>query len=63
MTKYTIETYKDSAGEHRWRVRALNGQIVVPPEGYKNLADMMRTIVSLQAELVKIPRAIASDQA
>jgi uncharacterized protein YegP (UPF0339 family) len=44
MTKYTIETYKDSAGEHRWRVRALNGQIVVPPEGYKNLPTWTKPV-------------------
>lgn len=49
--KYTIETYANKAGEHQWRVRAENGEIVIPPEGYKNKGDMIEIIESLQFEL------------
>lgn len=46
-----IETYKNKAGEHQWRVRANNGEIVIPPEGYKNKSDMLDTIAALRDEL------------
>ncbi len=35
-----IQKYKDSKGEHRWRIRAGNGEIIADSaEGYKNAAD------------------------
>ena len=44
-----IETYKDAAGEHRWRCRAANGNILATSgEGYKNLTDMVGSINSLR---------------
>lgn len=46
-----IEAYTDKAGEHRWRVRAANGEIVIPPEGYKNKGDMLKTIAAIQVGL------------
>jgi uncharacterized protein YegP (UPF0339 family) len=39
MRKLRIETYKDSAGEYRWRIRATNGRILAcTSESYKRLA-------------------------
>lgn len=36
---YTVEHFTDKAGEYRWRVRALNGNLVgTVGEGYKNRA-------------------------
>lgn len=47
-----IEVYVDKAGEHRWRARADNGQIVATGgEGYKNQGDMFTTITRIQHEL------------
>lgn len=48
---YTIEIYTDKAGESRWRVRAANGQIVIPVEGYKNEGDMLEMIENLKEDL------------
>ena len=53
--KYTIETYRDAAGEHRWRVRAANNKVVIPPEGYANRQDMLDTIAGLQLDLDTAP--------
>ena len=30
----TFEVYTDRAGEHRWRLKASNGEIVATSEGY-----------------------------
>ncbi len=30
-----FEVYTDRAGEHRWRLKASNGEIVATSEGYK----------------------------
>ena len=44
-----IETYKDKAGEFRWRMRASNGQIIATSgEGYANRSDMIATINGLR---------------
>jgi uncharacterized protein YegP (UPF0339 family) len=43
------ETYKDTKGDHRWRIKASNGSIIaVSSEGYKNEADLEKAL-----ELVK----------
>jgi len=34
MAKFQI--YEDRAGEHRWRLKALNGEIVCVSEGYSS---------------------------
>ena len=45
-----FETYKDEAGEHRWRLKAKNGQkIAVSGEGYKNRSDMVEMINKIKA--------------
>ncbi len=46
-----IETYIDARGEHRWRLRADNGEIVIPPEGYKNKSDMLAIIGKIRTAL------------
>jgi uncharacterized protein YegP (UPF0339 family) len=44
----TFETYQDTLGEHRFRIRARNGEIVAHGESYKNERDMLATIKLLQ---------------
>jgi uncharacterized protein YegP (UPF0339 family) len=43
-TNYAIELYKDSAGEHRWRMKSkVNGQIVAASsEGFSDERDAVR---------------------
>lgn len=36
MSKYEI--YRDTSGDHRWRLKASNGRIVASGEGYKTRA-------------------------
>ena len=40
-----FETYEDEKGEWRWRVRAKNGEIVIPPESHRDETDAKRAIV------------------
>lgn len=43
MYKFRGEVFKDAAGQWRWRVRALNGNIVADSgEGYQNRIDCRR---------------------
>ena len=44
---YTFETYRDKQGEHRLRLRAQNGNIVLSGEGYTRHADLMKTLGSV----------------
>ena len=40
MSKFRLEFYRDEADEFRWRLVALNGNIVATSgEGYKNRGD------------------------
>lgn len=43
--KAEVEFYVDDAGEHRWRVKGANGEIVIPPEGHASEADAVRAFV------------------
>ena len=44
-SKYEFELYEDKAKEHRWRLKAPNGQIVATSsEGYKAKADCQKAI-------------------
>lgn len=37
---WALEAYRDAAGEHRWRMRAANGEIVADcGEGYTRAVD------------------------
>lgn len=51
-----FETYVDKEGEHRWRLKANNGEIIASGEGYKNKSDMYRTIniIKVCAYLAKV---------
>jgi uncharacterized protein YegP (UPF0339 family) len=43
--KLTFEVYQDKANEHRWRLKAANGQVVAASsEGYKAKADCEHAI-------------------
>lgn len=58
--KMKFETYEDEKKEHRWRLKAANGQIVASSsEGYKNKADMEKAVDAIKtggakAEVVEI---------
>jgi uncharacterized protein YegP (UPF0339 family) len=47
----TFEMYKDKSDEHRWRLKADNGQVVaVSGEGYKNRGDCAAIIGKIRVE-------------
>jgi len=54
MKTYTLRLYVDSAGEHRWRMRAKNGRIVASSaEGYRTRQGAYRAALRLlNADLV-----------
>lgn len=37
-----FEFYEDSGGEHRWRLRSANGEVVATGEGHASEADAKR---------------------
>jgi uncharacterized protein YegP (UPF0339 family) len=43
-----FECYKDKAGEHRFRLKASNGQTILSSEGYKTKASCTNGIASVQ---------------
>ena len=43
-----FEVYTDKAGEFRFRLKALNGQIIAVSEGYKALASCLNGIESVK---------------
>lgn len=47
--------YRDAKGEYRWRLVASNGQVVASGEGYKNKADCLSTIASIQKNAPSAP--------
>lgn len=48
MSVHSINTFEDKAGEHRWNIRAENGDIIADSsEGYKNRADMLKSLFSI----------------
>ena len=47
-----FEVYTDKAGEFRFRLKALNGQIIAVSEGYKAMASCMNGIESVKKNVV-----------
>ena len=47
--------YRDAKSEYRWRLVASNGKIVASGEGYKNKADCLSTIASIQKNSPSAP--------
>jgi uncharacterized protein YegP (UPF0339 family) len=46
----TFEVYEDAKKEHRWRLKAANGQVVAASsEGYKARADADRAVAQIKA--------------
>lgn len=43
-----FEVYADKAGEFRFRLKAVNGQIIAVSEGYKAMASCMNGIESVK---------------
>lgn len=48
MTRAEVEIYEDEAGEHRWRLKAANGEIVATGEGHRDEHDAMRSFLRLE---------------
>lgn len=49
VVKLKFEMYEDKAKEHRWRLKAANGQTVATSaEGYKALADAEKAITLIK---------------
>jgi uncharacterized protein YegP (UPF0339 family) len=51
----TIEFFKNRRGTWYFRLKAANGEIVANSEGYKNRADMMKTIGIIKHEAAFAP--------
>ncbi len=52
--KLKFEMYEDDKKEHRWRLKASNGQIVASSsEGYKAKADAEKAVESIKAGAAK----------
>ncbi len=47
-----FEVYKDKAGEHRFRLKASNGEIILTGEGYKEKASCAKGIESVKKNAV-----------
>ena len=47
-----FEVYADKAGEFRFRLKALNGQVIAVSEGYKAMASCMNGIESVKKNAV-----------
>lgn len=46
----TYEVYKDKAGEHRWRLKHSNGNVLATSsEGYSSKADALKCIETVKA--------------
>jgi uncharacterized protein YegP (UPF0339 family) len=53
-TKLKFEPYEDSKGEHRWRLKATNGQVIgSSSQGYKAKADSEKAIDLIKAGAAK----------
>jgi len=54
-----FELYKDTAGKHRFRLRASNGQIIASGEAYESRASALKGIESVRKNA---PDAALDDQ-
>lgn len=50
-----FEVYLDKAGEYRFRLTAVNGQVIAVSEGYKAKAGCMNGIESVKKNVVDAP--------
>ena len=50
-----FEVYTDKAGEFRFRLKAINGQIIATGEGYKKLTSCINGIESIRKNTVDAP--------
>jgi hypothetical protein len=54
----TFEVYQDKGGEYRWRLRALNSQILATaPDGYKEKRSCLAAIESVKRDAATAPVA------
>ena len=54
-----FELYKDTAGKHRFRLKASNGQIIASGEAYESRASALKGIESVRKNA---PDAALDDQ-
>ena len=52
-----FEVYQDKKGEYRFRLKAINGQIIAVGEGYVKLASCLNGIESIRKNVVDAPVA------
>ena len=50
-----FEIYQDKKGEYRFRLKALNGQIIAVGEGYVKMASCLNGIKSIRTNAVDAP--------
>ena len=51
-----FEIYTDSAGQHRFRLRAGNGEVVLVSEGYKRRINARKGVASVQRNVLRDER-------
>ena len=60
--RFEFDEYKDRKGEHRWRVKDLNGLIIADSgEGYKTKASVKRAIATLSEQTEKQSIVVVTD--
>jgi len=63
MSKYTIGVYVDKAGDHHFRVREANGQVVATgSQGYSRSVDMLKTIHGLAVGLADAEMVVLTEE-
>lgn len=45
-----FELYRDTAGQHRFRIVAANGETIAASEGYRRKLDCLETIALLRTQ-------------
>ena len=53
MNNPKFEVYLDKSGQHRFRLRARNGQVILVGEGYVSKSGCMNGIASVKTNAVK----------
>ena len=61
MITAKVEFYEDAAGEHRWRLRALNGKIIAASgEGFTRERDAIRSFANVKNSMYEAWEAFLS---
>lgn len=57
----TLDVYEDVRGEWRWRVKAANGEPVLPGEGHRDRTDAVRAFRAAVAAAVEALAALDAE--